>query len=238
MPSAIQAPEHLKSLLETLHTKSLTQEATLPHPLPPRCTPAFNAIMADKFIALEQDKAEFVYNLVRAIRATNVVEAGTSFGVSTVYLALAVAQNAGGLREGGGDVQGGARGRVIATENEEAKAAQARENWALAGRDIEGVIELRVGDLLETLKEDLGVVDLLLLDIWTPLALPTLKLVQPSLRSGAVIVADNTVASYTDYTPFREYVEDPQNGFRRLLLPYKGGLDMIIYEPQVWCSGM
>ncbi|KAL4867056.1 hypothetical protein BDV12DRAFT_171888 [Aspergillus spectabilis] len=230
MPSAIHAPDHIKSLLLTLHTQSLHQESTLPSPLPPRCTPAFNAIMADKFIALEQDKAEFVYNLLRAMNAMNVIEAGTSFGVSTIYLALAVSQNVAKSRRKNGE--GEEEGRVIATENEDAKAARARENWAVTGEDVAGVIDFRVGDLMETLRGDLGVVDFLLLDIWTPLALPTLKLILPSLRPGAVIIADNTVASYTDYTEFREYVDNSENGFRRILLPYKGGLDMIIYEPQ------
>ncbi|KAL2831484.1 S-adenosyl-L-methionine-dependent methyltransferase [Aspergillus cavernicola] len=232
MSTPIHAPPQTLAILKALHSQSLLQESSLP-PLPPRCTPAFNEIMSDKFIALEQDKACFVYNLLRSMNAKNVIEAGTSFGVSTIYLALAVSQNV--ERSGG---SGNGSGRVVATENEPGKAEKARENWSLAiggegeGEGVEGVIDLRVGDLLETLKGDLGVVDFLLLDIWTPLALPTLKLVQPSLRSGAVIIADNTVSSYEDYTALREYVENPENGFRRMLLPFKGGLDMIIYEPR------
>lgn len=77
------------------------------------------------------------------------------FIVSTIYLALAVAQNSAAT---------GRPGRVIATEHEESKAAQARKNWANCGRDVEGHIDLRVGDLLETLKSDVADVDLLLLD--------------------------------------------------------------------------
>lgn len=55
----------------------------------------------------------------------------------------------------------GKKGRVIATEYE---AAKAREYWAECGESVEKWIELREGDILETLKEDLGDVDLLLLD--------------------------------------------------------------------------
>ena len=58
----------------------------------------------------------------------------------------------------------GSAGRVFATENEPNKAAVARSNWAEAGNDVESVIELREGDLRETLKVDLPEVDLLLLD--------------------------------------------------------------------------
>lgn len=85
------------------------------------------------------------------------MEAGTSFGVSTIYLALAVAENAK-------RVSATTKPRVIATEKEESKAELARAHWAKAGRQVEDVIELRVGDLRETLTEDLGTVDFLLLD--------------------------------------------------------------------------
>lgn len=40
----------------------------------------FDDSMRDKFIALDQDKCQFLYLITRAIRAQNVVEVGTSFG--------------------------------------------------------------------------------------------------------------------------------------------------------------
>ena len=113
--------------------------------------------MVDKFIALDQDKCELVYHILRSINAKTVVEAGTSFGVSTIYLALAVAENAK-------RVSATTKPRVIATEKEESKAKVARAHWARAGKEIEDVIDLRVGDLRETLTSDLGTVDFLLLD--------------------------------------------------------------------------
>lgn len=114
--------------------------------------------MADKFIALEQDKCEFVYQVLRASGATCVVEAGTSFGVSTIYLALGVLANLA-VHESG------KAGKVIATEKEPSKAAQARQYWAQAGADVAGVIDLREGDLRETLRsEDYGDVGFVLLD--------------------------------------------------------------------------
>ena len=54
--------------------------------------------------------------------------------------------------------------KVIATEKEPTKAAQACKHWSLAGDEVEPWIELREGDLLETLKENLPEVDMLLLD--------------------------------------------------------------------------
>ncbi|KAM5355223.1 hypothetical protein ACJ41O_001869 [Fusarium nematophilum] len=175
----------------------------------------------DKFVALDPDKCALVYLLLRSIGARYVVEAGTSFGVSTIYLALAVAQNAG---------SDPSRGAVIATENEPTKAARAREHWKAAGDDIEKFIDLREGDLRETLKTDLpDQVDFLLLDIWTPLALPTLKLVHPRLRVGGTIVVDNFVAAKAGYKDLKTYLEDPANGFKTSTAPYDGGLLIAVY---------
>lgn len=53
---------------------------------------------------------------------------------------------------------------MIATENEPSKAARARETWKEVGAGVSEYIDLREGDLLETLKTDLPTVDLLLLD--------------------------------------------------------------------------
>jgi hypothetical protein len=157
-PSPLTASPEIQTLLKDLHTKSLTQESTVDwQSLPKQCSAEFDSIMLDKFIALDQDKCELVYQILRSINAKTVVEAGTSFGVSTIYLALAVAENAK-------RVGATAKPRVIATEKEESKAKLARAHWASAGSDVEDVIDLRVGDLRETLTSDLGTVDFLLLD--------------------------------------------------------------------------
>src|SRR3989449_11755728 len=83
-----------------------------------------NQFLSDKLVALDRDKAEFCYQICRALRAKRVVEAGTSFGVSTLFLAAAVRDN---LRADGGE------GIVIGTEYEPEKAQAARANFAEAG---------------------------------------------------------------------------------------------------------
>ncbi|KAK4246084.1 S-adenosyl-L-methionine-dependent methyltransferase [Corynascus novoguineensis] len=185
--------------------------------------------MRDKFVALEEDKCHFVYLLARSSGALNVVEAGTSFGVSTIYLALAVGQNVASHKALGKDVSG----KVIATEKEPTKAARAREHWAEAGDEVASVIELREGDLLETLKRDdmPEQVDFLLLDIWTPMALPTLKIVKSRLKKGAIVLADNTTMSRPLYKEYLDYIHDPANGFKTTEIPYSGGLQMSVYLP-------
>lgn len=128
--------------------------------------------MRDKLIALEPEKCDFLYLLARASGAMNIAEAGTSFGVSTIYLALAVGQNvASKLIE---PIMPGKGGKVIATEKEESKAAKAREHWQLAGQEVAPWIKPLEGDLLVTLPKELretDAVDLLLLDSVFPLYL-------------------------------------------------------------------
>jgi predicted O-methyltransferase YrrM len=172
---------------------------------------------ADKLVALDRDKAELCYGLCRALRAKRVVEAGTSFGVSTLYLAAAVRDN---VRDDGDD------GVVIGTEHEPAKAKAARAHFAEAG--LEGWIDLREGDLRKTL-EDIGApVDFVLIDIWTPMARPALERVAPRLRPGAIVIADNTTQFRDAYRDYFEFVLDPANRFLTQTLPFDGGLELSV----------
>ena len=131
------------------------------------------SFMRDKFLALEPEKAQFCYLIVRAVNARTVVEVGSSFGVSTIYLAAAVRDN---FHE--------QRGVVIATENDASKVAKAKQNWEEA--KLSGWIKLLEGDVSRTLK-DVHLddpIDMVLMDIWAPMALPSLKNLIPKLRKG------------------------------------------------------
>ena len=90
-----------------------------------------------------------------------------------MYPALAVGQNCAnmGKTESAKEGEGGAKknGIVIGTEKEESKAQIARKHWQEAGPEVQKWIDLRVGDLNETLSGDMGLekgqqVDFLLLD--------------------------------------------------------------------------
>ncbi|CAK7232388.1 hypothetical protein SCUCBS95973_008243 [Sporothrix curviconia] len=216
-------PEHIRSLLARLHAESKAQEANISRE-DYNNRASMHDVMRDKFIALDEDKAHYIYQLLRATGATSIVEAGTSFGVSTIYLTLAALANAKAAANG-------KKALVVATEHEPTKAARAREHWKECGDNVVQAIDLRVGDLRETLKTDLKEVDFLLLDIWTPMALPTLKLVQPHLRHGALIIADNTVMAADSYTEFLNYIRAPGSGFIDTTVPFEGGLELMVYAP-------
>lgn len=147
----------------------------------------------------------------------------------------------------------GKPGRVIATENEASKARQARENWKEAGDEVLQVIDLREGDLRQTLKVDMPKegIDFLLLDsmlhphvfifpcslrsrhsipvVWAPMAFPTLKVVESHLRPGATILIDNLKGAASRYKELIEYLHDPQNGYTNMVLPFSRGLGMSVY---------
>jgi predicted O-methyltransferase YrrM len=130
----------------------------------------------DIYLAVSRETAVLLYMLARNARARSIVEFGTSFGISTLHLAAALKDNGGG--------------RVIGSEFEPSKVVRARENIAAAG--LADFVEIREGDALETLARDLPeTIDLVLLDGAKPLYPRVLALLEPRLRAGALILADN-----------------------------------------------
>jgi predicted O-methyltransferase YrrM len=140
----------------------------------------FFGLAKELYLAVAPETARLLYMLARATRARAIVEFGTSFGVSTIHLAAA-------LRDNGG-------GRLIGSELEPSKIAQARANLLAAG--LADLVDVREGDALETLARALPeTIDLVLLDGHKPLYPRILDLVAPRLRQGACLVADNVDAS-------------------------------------------
>lgn len=127
------------------------------------------SVYKDKMVALEQDKSELIYAVLRNKNARRIFEAGTSYGVSTIYLLLA--SQAANAKLG---KQDGPPAMVWGTEKEENKADAAMANLAQAmklpdgTKDIPGFTMLR-GDILE-LTENANIetdsLDAVLFDIW------------------------------------------------------------------------
>ena len=159
----------------------------------------FYGQLKDLWLPVSRQTGRLLYVLARSTRARNVVEFGTSFGISTLYLAAAVRENGGG--------------RVISSEFEPSKVARAREHLVEAGLD--DLVEIREGDALKTLSAGIADnVDLVLLDGAKALYGDVLDLLLERLRPGALIVADNA-----DYSPdYLARVRAADSGF--LSLPF------------------
>ncbi|MDF0528505.1 class I SAM-dependent methyltransferase [Tsukamurella sp. 8F] len=178
-------------------------------------TPDGKKFLSDKMVALAPAKAALAYQLCRASGARRIVEAGTSFGVSTIYLASAVAENVDGA-EG--------EGVVIGTEHEPSKVEIARRHLDEAG--VGAFADVREGDLRQTLLDVEGPIDFMLVDIWIPMALPALEIIAPKLRPGALVFCDNVVGAHAQYRDYLEYVRDPGGDFASVTIPGTGGLEV------------
>jgi predicted O-methyltransferase YrrM len=165
----------------------------------------FYGRLKDLPLPISRETGTLLYMLARGSRARTIVEFGTSFGISTLHLAAA-------LRDNGG-------GRLITTEFEPSKVARARENLTAGG--LIDLVEIRVGDALQTLNVDLPeTVDLLLLDGAKALYPEILQRVEHRLRPGAFIVADNA-----DFSPdYLARVRAPSNGY--LSTPFGGDVEL------------
>jgi predicted O-methyltransferase YrrM len=207
---AVIGDEKLQSFLDGLHAKSREQTALIQ---------AFEARRNDAELppGADEIKAEFCYQLCRAKKASKVIEVGTSYGVSTIYLAAAVRENARSY---------GVDGIVIGTEYEPKKAEAARANFAAAG--VSQFIELREGDLRETLKRIDGPVDFVLMDVWIAMARSAIELIAPHLSEGAIVVCDNTLDHRAFYADYFAFLNDPANRFTTMTLPFQGGLELSV----------
>lgn len=142
--------------------------------------------MKDAYIALSREQGELLYKTIVEKGYKNIVEYGTSFGISTIYLAAAAKETGG---------------KVITTELLPEKAEKARQNFIEAG--LEAFIDIKVGDVMQTLKNYPNPIDFLLLDGWKEQYLPLTQMLEPNFAKNALIVADNLgmagVKIYLDY---------------------------------------
>ena len=171
---------------------------------------------AELYIPVSPEGGRLLYTLVRASRPATVVEFGTSFGISTIHLAAAVRDNAA--------VGDHPAGRVVSTELHPAKAARARANLAEAG--LADLVTILEGDARETLAGLPGPVEFLLLDGWKDLYLPVLRLLEPRLTPGALVVADDTVSMAAEMPGYLPYVRDPAHGYLSVSFPESDGLEI------------
>jgi predicted O-methyltransferase YrrM len=151
--------------------------------------------MSTFYIPVTPEAGRLLYSLVRATRPATIVEFGMSLGISGIHLASA-------LRDNG-------TGRLVTTELSAAKIATAKQTFAETGLD--DLITILEGDALSTLAELDGSVDFVLLDGWKELYLPVIKLLEPRLTPGALVIADNT--EMADAQPYLDYVRGPENGY-------------------------
>jgi predicted O-methyltransferase YrrM len=162
-------------------------------------------------LAVGEKAAHLLHALIVGRGATQILELGTSYGYSTLFLADAA-------RETGG--------RVVSIDVARDKQDFARGELADAGLD--GFVEFRTGDALELLRQAPGLWDFVLLDIWKDVYVPAFQLLRGKLADNAIIAADNMLQpemARPDAEKYRAAVRAAPE-FQSVLLPIGQGIEL------------
>jgi predicted O-methyltransferase YrrM len=125
-------------------------------------------------LSVGREAGTLLYLLATGGQSRRILELGTSYGYSTVWLGAAARATGG---------------KVLSLELQEYKIEHARQALTRAGLSTR--VEFHAGDCLENLRTLAGPFDFVLLDVWKDLYLPCFDLVHPKLAPGGVICADN-----------------------------------------------
>jgi predicted O-methyltransferase YrrM len=149
--------------------------------------------------------------LAKAAQARTILELGTSYGYSTIWLAEAARATGG---------------KVISLDKAPRKQADAR--LALARAGLADFVEFKAGDALEIIPAMDGPFDFVLVDLWKDLYVPCFDLFLPKLKPGAFIAADNMIMPEywrTDAEAYRAHV-CAQPKIESILLPIGSGVEL------------
>ncbi len=166
MDASIQT---LLSDMEARWQREQAEQASLPR------TEAY-ARIDSYLLPVGPETGRLMSDLIKAGPCRTIVEVGSSYGYSTIWLADA-ARSCGG--------------RVTSLELHAGKIASAKASLASAG--LEGYVDFVEGDALASIEALAGPIDFVLIDLWKDLYIPCLEKLAGKLAPGAMIVADNMI---------------------------------------------
>lgn len=160
-------------------------------------------------LAVGPETGQLINILARSFKAPNILEIGTSYGYSAIWLA---------------DAARASGGRLTTLELQEYKSAHAREMSGKAG--LGEHVDFKVGDAVELIGQLPGGIDFVLLDLWKDLYVPCLEAFFPKLNPGAIIVADNMIRpGGEDVARYAKAVR-AKAGVASVLLPVGSGIEV------------
>jgi predicted O-methyltransferase YrrM len=166
----------------------------------------------DKFLlSVGEETAVFLNNLVKAAKPKIILEIGTSYGYSTIWLAEA-AQMYGG--------------KVISLEIDQEKADYAKQKINEA--ELTTHVNIVIGDALKFLEETNLTFDFVLVDLWKDLYIPCFDLFFPKLNQGAYVISDNMIFppnSKEEMDIYRNHLKTTKS-FDSVLLPIGSGIEV------------
>ena len=161
---------------------------------------------------------EFLRALAVARQPARILELGTSYGYSTLFLADAA-------RECGA--------RVVTMDVDAAKQAYAKAQLERAG--LADYVEFRFGDAVESVAADPGPWEFVLLDIWKNMYLPCFEALYPKLAEEAIIASDNMIypESARDAVHALRAAVNAKPDLQTVLLPIGSGIELTVK----WSAG-
>lgn len=164
--------------------------------------------------AVGPDTGRFLNILAGSLDKPVILEIGTSFGYSGIWLGEAARRS---------------RGRLITMELHDYKSAYASDMADKAG--LAGHIDFRVGDAVEMIRAMPDGIDFILLDLWKDLYVPCLEAFYPKLNAGAIIVADNMLSHGNEDIAAYGRAVRAKPGISSVLLPVGAGLEVSRFDP-------
>jgi predicted O-methyltransferase YrrM len=180
--------------------------------------PAAFKIRDEFLLPVGPEVGGFLHALILARRPQRILELGTSYGYSTLFLA---------------DAARAVGARVVTMDLADYKQAHAREQLTEAG--LADVVDFRCGDAVAMTAEDPGPFDFALLDIWKELYLPCFEALYPKLAEEAVICADNMISPEIARPEVRQYraAVQARPDLQTALLPIGQGIELTVK----WSAG-
>lgn len=167
-----------------------------------------------RMLAVGPETGRLINILAKSLKAPMILELGTSYGYSGIWLADAA-------RDSGG--------RVVTMELEDYKSAYARDMAVKAG--LADFIDFKVGDAVKMISDLPAGIDFVLLDVWKDMYVPCLEAFYPKLNPGAIIVADNMLHPGGEAVQRYGKAVRAKRGMTSVLLPVGSGLEVSRYEP-------
>lgn len=200
--------DKIKAVLEVYHRRIDEEDA---HPVAPAARD--KTFHDNRLLAVGPDTGQLINILARSLKAPNILELGTSFGYSAIWLAEAA-------RASGG--------RVTTMELAPHKSAYAREMSQKAG--LADHVDFMVGDAVAMIAGLKTGLDFVLVDLWKDLYVPCLEAFYPKLNPGAIVVSDNMVHPRSDDTAHYAKAVRAKPGLTTIRLPVGSGLDVSVFD--------
>ena len=164
----------------------------------PNNSEAFRKDILDKFprtgLSTTPPDAMMLRILVESSGAKRGVEVGAASGFGAMNMGIAFERNGGHL---------------YSLEIDPRRVQEIRKNVEKVG--LEKTCTVVEGDALKTLAALTGEFDFVFLDALKPDYLKYFKLIEPKLKRGAVVVADNVIVSERQMADFLSYVRTSPN---------------------------